>query len=445
MQTNLLRIFFVLVLIGSLGQIGRAAPNQIGKFVADPPVDYDSFGSGLALSGNTALVGAGGEYFPWNQGSKPGSVYVLQKTGFNQWTQATRLMSSNSSPGDQFGRSIDVFGDTAIVGARFDNTVAQYAGSAYLFQKDGAGSWHQVQQLTAPDGAAQDFFGTSVSIYGDMALIGAPNAGVRGKAYLFRDTGGGHWTHTATLQGSDTDGNDLFGESVSLSDKTAVVGAPQWDDGNVINVGRAYVYQEVTGGSWPQVATLASFGGYNSAFGKSVALGNGLALVGAPGGSTSLGPGAVQTYSEIGPGDWRGSGTLVPEELKFYDQIGFGSSIAFDGETAIMGAPGIFGGQAYVYERGNHNQLLQVAKLVASDQLQFERFGEAVALGNGMAIVGKTIDIEDSARAGSAYLYQLKVVPEPTSARLVICAAIVAACWARKGVRNEWHSVKRNA
>ena len=144
------------------------------------------------------------------------------------WTQQAKLTASDAAADDRFGISVAVAGDTAVVGAFLDDTLAGTdAGSAYVFVRSG-GAWTQQAKLTASDAAADDPFGDSVAVAGDTAVVGALDdtlAGTdAGSAYVFVRSGGA-WTQQAKLTASDAAADDQFGYSVAVAGDTAVVGA----------------------------------------------------------------------------------------------------------------------------------------------------------------------------------------------------------------------------
>ena len=165
------------------------------------------FGNSLALSGDTALVGAPGG-FP-----VPGSAYVFMRSGAT-WTQQAELTGASG-----FGQSVALSSDTALVGSYYLD--AGGAGAAYVYVRSGA-TWTQQAELTAADGEAGDDFGSPVALDGDTALVAAPRAG---SAYVFMRSGA-TWTQQAELTAADGEAGDDFGHSVALSGDTALVGTP---------------------------------------------------------------------------------------------------------------------------------------------------------------------------------------------------------------------------
>ncbi len=159
-----------------------------------------------------------------------------------------KLTASDGAQGDNFGRSVSLSGDRALVGAHGDDDQGDFSGSAYVFERQGDGSWLEVAKLTASDGAAGDVFGNAVSLSDDRALVGAfedDDIGDRsGSSYVFERQGDGSWLEVDKLIASDGAADDVFGISVSLSDDRALVGAIGDDDVGD-DSGSAYVYDDL--------------------------------------------------------------------------------------------------------------------------------------------------------------------------------------------------------
>ncbi|MHC4407100.1 MAG: FG-GAP repeat protein, partial [Planctomycetota bacterium] len=197
--------------------------------------------------------------------------------------QEAKLLPADGAAGDIFGVIVALDGDTAIIGAVYDDDNGEDSGSAYVFTRT-AGVWTQQAKLLASDGASQDWFG-SVALEGDTAIIGASgdddNGEDSGSAYVFTRAAG-VWTEQAKLLASDGAAFDGFSYLVALDGDTAVI-APWRDDDNGVNSGSAYVFTR-TGGVWTEQAKLlASDGAADDYFGRSVALEGDTAIIGAAG------------------------------------------------------------------------------------------------------------------------------------------------------------------
>jgi len=205
---------------------------QQAKLLASDGAGGDLFGWSVSVSGDTAVIGA---WWDDDSGTNSGSAYVFRFNGWS-WVQQAKLLPSDGAAGDDFGLSVSVSGDTAVIGARFDDDNDPNSGSAYVFRYSGS-SWVQQAKLLAADGAAGDNFGLSVSVSGDTAVIGAPqDDDYLGSGYVFR-LNGLSWIQEAKLLGDDGPGYDHLGCSVSVSGDTTLVGAP-----GVFGLGSAYVF-----------------------------------------------------------------------------------------------------------------------------------------------------------------------------------------------------------
>ncbi len=254
---------------------------------------------------------------------------------------SNKLLAGDGANGDSFGFSVSVDGDTAVVGARLDDVGASTdQGSAYVYVRSG-GVWTQQQQLTASDGAALDYFGSSASVSGDTVVVGAWQNDIganadQGSAYVFVRVGG-VWTQQQQLTASDGVYNDQFGSSVSVSGDTSVVGAWKDDVGGYADLGSAYVFVR-SGGVWTQQQQLtASDGAIGDYFGHSVAVDGDTVVVGADldnvGASTDQG--SAYVYVRSG-GVWTQQKKLTAPDGAYDDR--FGTSVAVSGDTAVVGA-----------------------------------------------------------------------------------------------------------
>ncbi len=379
--------------------------------VSDVAAD-DRFGESVALLGDTALVGARG----YDVGLNPdqGSVYVFTRSG-STWSLQQQLTASDGAEGDWFGSSVALSGDTALIGAPLDDVSGNSdQGSAYVFTRSGT-TWSQQAHLTAADGAAGDYFGASVALSGDTALVGADNDNVsgnayQGSAYIFTRSGAA-WSQQAHLTASDGAAEDFFSLSVALSGDTALVGAPDDNVSGNNQQGSAYVFVR-SGSSWSQQAHLTgSDGAEEDWFGMSVALSGDTALVGASGKTVGAhyGQGSVYVFTRSGA-TWTLQGQLTASDGAAYDQLGF--SVSLDGETALVGAPqddvgaNVGQGSAYVFTRSGATWTQQ-GQLTASDGAAEDIFGYSVALSGDTALVGAPQhDVGGNADQGAVYFFQ---------------------------------------
>ena len=332
---------------------------QQAKIQASDKQAYDQFGQVVSISsnGNTAIVGA---YTEDTGGSSAGAAYIFTRSD-TTWTQQAKIQASDKATNDLFGYSVSISGDgnTAIAGALFE----EYGGSAYIFTRSGT-TWTQQAKIQASDRQASDFFGSSVSISsnGNTAIVGAmfedTGGSSAGAAYIFTRSGT-TWTQQVKIQASDKQASDNFGVSVAISDdgNTAIVGAYTEDTGGT-NAGAAYIFTR-SGTTWTQQAKiLASDRQASDFFGHSVAIssnGN-TAIAGAYNedtGATDAGSAYIFTRSGT---TWTQQARIQASDKQASDNFGWSVAISDDGNTTIAGAynedtGGTDTGAAYIFEK----------------------------------------------------------------------------------------------
>jgi hypothetical protein len=392
--------------------------NQQAKLTASDAAANDQFGWSVAVSGDTAVVGA---YQDDNAsgGSDSGSAYVFTRSG-STWSQQAKLTASDAAASDVFGWSVSVSGDTVAVGAYGDDDGGNDSGSAYVFIRSGS-TWKQQAKLTAADAVAVDWFGHSVSVSGDTVVVGAhynDEGGFNsGSAYVFIRSGS-TWSQQAKLTASDSATNDVFGYSVSASGDTVLVGAYGDDDGGT-DSGSAYVFMR-SGSTWSQQAKLtASDDAAGDQFGFSVSVSRDTVVVGAYGddvGGTDSG--SAYVFARSGS-RWSQQSKLIASDADFYDWFGF--SVSVSGDTAVVGAhKNNDSGNAYVFRRSG-NTWSQQAKLTASDEENNAQFGKSVAVSGDTVVVGADGDNSGNipnSNIGSVYVFTRSGSTWPEQAKL---------------------------
>tara|TARA_B100001559_G_scaffold121177_1_gene101935 strand:- start:3879 stop:5252 length:1374 start_codon:yes stop_codon:yes gene_type:complete len=338
--------------------IGNTPPTVYPAHLrASSPIDNDQLGSSISISGNYAIAGA--EFADPGGRSSAGAAYIFERTP-TSWVQRAILIPSDSTAGDYFGTSVSISGDYAIIGARSAHPGGvNNAGAAYIFVRSGT-NWSQQMKIVASDKAAYDYFGGSVSISPTHAIIGASSAdpnglSAAGAAYIFARSGS-YWYQQAKLVASDKARYDSFGSGVSISGDYVIVGAYREDPSGVSNAGSAYIFVR-SGTLWPQQAKLVSSDKATSdQFGRNVSISGGFAIVGAG----------------------------------FADPNGVNNA-----------------GAAYVFVRSG-TTWSQQAKLVANDKAASDIFGESVAISStGYAIVGaSSADPNGISGGGAAYIFK---------------------------------------
>ncbi|MCH7699131.1 MAG: hypothetical protein IH865_09375 [Chloroflexi bacterium] len=420
MRSLVALVGMTMVLAFALPEATEAAPLvEVKKLLASDAQASGQFGYSVAISGDTAVVGS------FDEGS--GAAYVFQRAqgGADDWGEVKKLTAFNAEAGDDFGISVAVSGDTAVVGASGEDARGIGAGAAYVFQRNrgGADDWGEVKKLVASDAQAFDEFGISVAVSGDTAVVGAVGedaGGIgAGAAYVFRrnEGGAGNWGQVKKLTASSAQASDEFGISVAVSGDSAVVGA-RGEDAGGSNAGAAYVFERARGGAsnWGRVKKLvASDAQAFDEFGVSVAVAGDIAVVGAwleDGGGTLSGAAYVFQRSEGGVTNWGEVKKLTTSDTPAFNE--FGISVAVSGDTAVVGAyladaGGTFGGAAYVFQRdeGGADDWGEVSKLSATDIQNFDRFGFSVAVSSQTAVVGAFGEDARGSEAGAAYVFEL--------------------------------------
>jgi hypothetical protein len=391
------------------------------KLIASDGAADDRIGCSVAISGDTAVVGAYGDDIGANS-TNQGSAYVFTRSGTN-WMEEAKLTASDGEAGDILGISVAIDGDTVVVSAPWNDVGGNTdQGSAYVFTRSGT-NWMEQAKLTASDGAEGDRFGISVAIDGDTAVVGVPwdhvgNNSYQGSAYVFTRSGSS-WTEQAHLTASDGAPHDSFGTSVAIDGDTAVVGAhTDTVGGNPLYQGSAYVFTR-SGGSWTEQAHLtASDGAADDGFGGSVAINGDTAVVGAyldDVGANSTDQGSAHVFTRSGT-IWGAQAKLTASDGAEGDR--FGISVAINGDTAVVGAylddvgaNSTDQGSAYVFTRSGTNWMEQ-AKLTASDGAAEDDFGISAAIDGDTVVVGAFYDDLEanghivSPNQGSAYVYE---------------------------------------
>ena len=385
---------------------------QAAKLTASDGAAEDELGYSVAVDGDTAVVGAHGD------NGDQGAAYVLTRQS-GVWGQVAKLTASDGAALDHFGISVEVDGDTVVVGSVFDDSMK---GSAYVFKKPNGG-WAdatETAKLTASDRSLGDQFGQSVAVDGDTVVVGAYNdddggENDSGSAYVFTEPNGG-WadaTETAKLTALVPDEDDYFGYSVAMDGDTVVVGAYQADGFE----GSAYVFTKPTNDGWADATETAkltaSDGFFVDSLGYSVAVDGDTVVAGAYGDDGAQGSTYVYTEPNGGWADATETAKLTASNEHNSDLLGF--SVAVEGDTVVAGAHGYdengsSSGSIYVFNEptsGGWADATETARLSASDGAADDLFGWSVAVDGDSVMVGAKWDDDNGSKSGSAYLYEV--------------------------------------
>ena len=398
--------------------------DQIHKFLADDGEVGDNFGHSVALDGDTAVVGVPSDD---DNGNGAGAVYIFVRNDIGVWTFQTKLVPDDGTELDNFGISVAISGDMIVVGSSRDDDNGYYSGSAYIFVRNAANVWDQQDKLLPSNGASPGNFGISVAISGDTAIVGAFTANINasGLAYIFVGDEFGIWTQQAKLMASNAEAKDHFGSSVAINGDTAAVGAPGDFEIGGESAGSAYIWVRTPDGMggfvWTQQAKLTADDGASlDYFGLSLGMSNGTnggdtVIIGAPGdddnGDSS---GSAYVYvrksSAVAGSSWKQQTKLLAPDGAALD--GFGLSVAVSGDMAVVGAHSasgneFFTGAAYSFVRDGGGLWTQQAKILASDGLFGDDFGHSVALDGDTAVVGERFGNGNMISSGVAYVFDV--------------------------------------
>ncbi|MCX6876480.1 MAG: choice-of-anchor D domain-containing protein [Verrucomicrobia bacterium] len=376
------------------------------------PVADDEFGYSVAISGTRVVVGA-----PWNDSgaTDAGGAYVYDLSSGTPTVPVATLTNPAPGPGDWFGWSVGISGTRVVVAARLDDTGAIDAGSAYVFDINSGTPNVPVATLNNPTPAMSDYFAVSVAISGTRVIVGANNddtgANNAGSAYIYEMAGASPSVPVVTLNNPSPSAGDGFGNSVAISGTRVVVGAIN-DDTGATDAGSTYVYDVSSGTPTVPVATLNNPSpAAGDSFGLAVAISDMQVVVGAnldDAGATDAGSAYVYNFSS-------GTPTVPVATLNNSGPVAgdnFGNSVAVSGRWMVVGAyrddtGGTDSGSAYVYDLSSTTPTVPVLTLPNPAHAPGDQFGYSVAISGTRVVVGAWLDDTVANDAGSAYVYDL--------------------------------------
>ncbi|MEO6489205.1 MAG: hypothetical protein ABIO04_04620 [Ferruginibacter sp.] len=317
---------------GAWGDCSVTAINEYQPAVSNDGMRGDIFGVSVCMSDNFAIVGA--PYDSVGSNAKQGSAYIFSFNG-SSWVQQQKLVANDGAGGDYFGYSVSISGNYAIVGAPLDAIGAVTGqGSAYIFFYNGT-TWVQQQKITASDGLADDHFGFTVAITSSFALIGVKDDDIganlsQGSSYVYNNNAG-VWSQQPRLTADDGTANEAFGTSVALSGNYAVIGA--YGDGPL---GSAYVFF-YNGANWVQKQKLIPTNPAAQSFGIAVSISGSYICIGAE--TTTVGTSNAQGSAFIffyNGSTWEEQQELIAGDGNVNDR--FGGKVSVSGNYALIGS-----------------------------------------------------------------------------------------------------------
>lgn len=410
---------------------------KVKKLVASNRFTGSNFGSSVAIDGDYIVIGASNDSY--GPSMRMGSAYIFKKDqgGADNWGEVKKITAPLRNENDFFGLSVSISSDHVIVGAyqedqdSDESATLSNAGSAYLFKKDFGGleNWGFVQKITAPIRGEDDYFGRSVAISGDIAVVGAYQEDQdnnennqlddSGSAYIFKkDAGSEHWSLVKKITASIRSERDIFGFSVAIKGDNIIVGAPN------VSLGAAYIFSKDAGGqnAWGEVKKLVAFdAAFYDNFGSSVSISDNFAIAGANrdsedgiGQNTITGAGSAYIFrkDKNGSNQWGLSKKITSAVRNTGNAFGF--SVAINGSYAVCSAPlekldGVGNkplngaGSAHIfYNPGSADQWDVIQQMATSTDAHGKRFANSISVDGQYAIVGATNDGEQN--TGAAYM-----------------------------------------
>jgi hypothetical protein len=383
------------------------------RLVANAGAGLDELGYSVAISEGTIVAGSLMDFVGPNAEQGSATIFTRNENG---WSEQTTLLATDGAAHANFGFSVAIDADTVAVGA-FKSDLLK--GSVYIFVRNG-NEWTQQAKLLAGDGEEGDVFGYSVELDGDTLVVGAPGCdqgvfAAYGAAYVFVRNGN-TWTQQARLQHADGWTSDNFGLDVAIDGNTIVASSGWADVAANQNQGAAWVFVR-NGITWSQQARLtASDAAKYDEFGRSIAISGETILVGS---QTRLGAndyqGAAYIFDRSGA-NWTQTAKLTAPDGAYNDRLGF--SVALEGDTAVVGCSGDDladhqnQGSLYVFTRREGTWSLH-AKRTTHDGDTFDAMGYSVAIsGDDIAAGVPFDDVGSSLDQGAVQVFSASAAPQ---------------------------------
>lgn len=448
---------------------------EVLKSVASDRADSDRYGYDVDIHDNYAVIGAYGKDFSENEGV----VYVLEKTGINDWAEVQILENSDQESYDRFGYSVAIFDNLVVVGSYGEdedetgsNSMSK-SGSAYIFERDAGGTWNEVQKIVASDRTAGDEFGWSVAIYDSTVVVGAHTEEHdvsggdpihhSGSVYIFDRNSSGVWEQTQKIVASERapdivhptgysgeDLSDQFGGSVAIWNDWLIVGAHHHDYGPGLtsplwSSGAAYIFER-SGGVWNEVQKIQNFDRESwDRFGFDVAIDTNIIVVssysedeeedGISGSVTNVG--SAHIFERDAGGTWSQVDKIVSDDRDAGDHFAYAVDIHND--WIVLGchsdnhdeADADYledAGSAYIFEKVGPGDWEQFQKIDASDRQEYDDHGVSCAIWDYTVMVGAQYQGYDETggsfidEAGAVYVYSNVLCDDVSSSNsIVLC------------------------
>ncbi|MFI5302032.1 MAG: hypothetical protein ACHREM_28410, partial [Polyangiales bacterium] len=378
-----------------------------------------TFGTSISLGTKRLLIGAPGESVG---GSVPGAAYVFDQDATGTWAQSAKLTSTDGVTSDAVGTTVLVEGDTAFVGApsRAGSTLTG-VGAVYVFKRDTSGTWAQSQLLTPPVAVDSMSFGSALAYANSLLFIGARDetigaASGAGAVYAFAQASG-VWAYQSKLAAATPVDSDRLGSSLAATvtgtTLTVAAGAPNHQGAQPTGSGATWLFTRATTstGAWTELTTLLASDATTAAyFGSSLAMDGASLLVGAPGHDTaSFGAGVLYLYArDATKGTWSLTSEIVASDGA--PQDGLGTSVGLRGGVVVAGASSAYNGtllnagKVYVFTPAG--SAWNAREIVPTDPIDSAGFGAAIEF-DGTSLVAAAPQFSSTTLTdlGAAYVF----------------------------------------
>jgi len=409
-------------------QVHSQVWNQNQKIVASDRTDFDYFGESVAIDGDRAIIGTSRTNGTIGLGFV-GSAYIHEKDSNGIWQEIQILNASDEKQNDNYGNAVAIQGNYAFVCAIKEGSINQstiYAGAVYVYERNTNGVWNEIQKITPSDRDLYQRFGNSIDVEGDTLVIGShwSNNG-DGAVLIFEKDNNGIWNETQILTPIDLQNDDEFGSSVSIEGNTILVGAIREDINFSDNAGAAYIFEKDNTGIWQEQQKLTSTDRVIGAlFGFSVDIDGDYAVIGARGESdfsnNDFEFGAAFVFKKGINGLWTEQQRLLASDMLNGDH--FGSAVTISGDNIIIGAPDktvfmnnvtfyTYAGEAYLFKKDDTDMWSEEEIIIPSARDSNAFFGYSVAISNNELLVGALNENRDENNlnyiqdAGAVYFF----------------------------------------
>jgi len=403
--TSSIPLFQFLLLLGMLfiSAFSTAQEADEGvKMILSEAKGADNFGKSVSVFGDFAIVGA---WTADEQGPESGAAFIYQRDAKDNWTFQQKVIASDGAAFHNFGTTVLINNNTIAISAPGND---DFAGAVYLYEMSEEGAWVEITKLMAHDRSDADYFGSSISMSNDKLIIGAYGDDDLGKnagaAYLFaKDPNSGAWKERQKLHNPEGTAGDKFGLSVAIDADQVVVGAE-----NDNRKGSITFFTKESNKWKSYLQVFASDGEHKDRFGHSLSLSGEFLAVGADrvDGST----GAVYLFQQNygGSNNWGELKKISPVDGDVNDR--FGRKVAISDDFLLIGSEGheLGAGAAYLFrkDKGGHNNWGMANKMMAYDKAPKDLFGSSVSIYKEDIFIGAYQKDELEMGAGSLYQYK---------------------------------------